>query len=109
MSTPKLTLRKFLCALFLTLVFNFSQAQTDINSSFSNRMNYIFQQLEKNRVPNGLLLDYAMEFTELKNYNAVLTESNKLNADTLVYTGTKFVLQQTKNERSRCKRVIVLS
>jgi hypothetical protein len=40
-------------------------------------MNYIFQPLEKNRVPNGLLLDYAMEFTNLSNFNGLaLTDSN---------------------------------
>ena len=79
MSTPKLTFRKFFYAFLLTLIFNFSHAQTDINSSFSNRMNYIFQQLEKNRVPNGLLLDYAMEFTNLSNFNgSALTDSNKV-------------------------------
>lgn len=77
MTTPKLTFKKFLCALFLMLIFNFGNAQTDINTSFSNRMNYIFQQLEKSRVPNGLLLDYAMEFTNLSNFNGTtLTDSN---------------------------------
>jgi hypothetical protein len=30
-------------------------------------------------VPNGLLLDYAMEFTNLSNFNgAILTDSNKV-------------------------------
>lgn len=46
-----------------------AKAQTDINTTFSDRMNYIFQLLEKNRVPDGLLLDYAMEFTNLSNFN----------------------------------------
>lgn len=31
-------------------------------------------------MPNGLLLDYAMEFADLKSYNGVLTDSNKVNA-----------------------------
>ena len=44
-------------------------------------MNYIFQPLEKNRVPTGLLLDYAMEFTNLSNFNGTaLTDSNMVMA-----------------------------
>lgn len=51
-------------------------------------MNYVFSPLEKNRVPTGLLLDYAMEFADLKSYNGVLTDSNKVNAGLLndIYT-----------------------
>ncbi len=69
--------------LSLTLTYTISIAtfaQTEINTEFFNRMNYVFSTLEKNRVPNGLLLDYAMEFADLKSYNGVLTDSNKLNA-----------------------------
>jgi len=64
--------------ILLLLIFQFTtNAQTDINTSFADRMNYIFQPLEKNRVPNGLLLDYAMEFTNLSNFNGTaLTDSN---------------------------------
>jgi len=51
-------------------------------------MNYIFAPLEKNRVPTGLLLDFAMEFVDLKSYNGVLTDSNKVNSGLLhdIYT-----------------------
>ncbi|HEY8688399.1 MAG TPA: hypothetical protein VIM07_04130 [Chitinophagaceae bacterium] len=35
--------------------------QDEIDTTFNNRMNYVFGQLEKNRVPNGMLQDYAME------------------------------------------------
>jgi hypothetical protein len=60
-----------------------SYAQNEINTEFINRMNYVFGPLEKNRVPNGLLLDHAMEFTDLKNYNGVLTDTNKVSAGSL--------------------------
>ena len=66
---------------FVSFIVN---AQTEVNTSFADRMNYVFQQLEKNRLPNGLLLDYAMEFTNLSAYNgAVLADSNKVNAGLL--------------------------
>lgn len=78
-----------LLALILFCAFSstiYSQAET--NTEFSNRMNYVFSPLEKNRVPHGLLLDYAVEFADLKSYNGVLTDSNKVNAGLLkdVYT-----------------------
>lgn len=58
-------------------------SQAEINSEFTNRMNYVFSPLEKHRVPHGLLLDYSMELAELKSYNGVLTDSNKVNAGLL--------------------------
>lgn len=79
MCTLKLIFRRLYYTLLFILLYNFANAQTDINTSFSDRMNYIFQPLEKNRVPNGLLLDYAMEFTNLSNFNGTtLTDSNKV-------------------------------
>lgn len=79
MRTLKLTSFRKLFVILLILFCSIANAQTDINTSFSDRMNYIFQQLEKNRVPNGLLLDYAMEFTNLSNFNGTaLTDSNKV-------------------------------
>ena len=44
-------------------------AQDEIDTTFSNRMNFVFGVLEKNRVPNGMLQDYAMEFTNLNKFN----------------------------------------
>ncbi|MCK9404781.1 MAG: hypothetical protein M0Q26_15415 [Chitinophagaceae bacterium] len=73
---PKLT--KHIWSLIILCVFTLSSfAQDEINTEFINRMNYVFALLEKNRVPNGLLLDYAMEFADFKSYNGVLTDSNK--------------------------------
>jgi hypothetical protein len=73
-----------LLALILLCAFTYSSsAQDEINTEFINRMNYVFSPLEKNRVPHGLLLDYAMEFADLKSYNGVLTDSNKVNAGLL--------------------------
>jgi hypothetical protein len=71
--------RRLYYALLVLVLSYCASAQTDINTSFSDRMNYVFQRLEKNRVPNGLLLDYALEFTNLSNFNGtLLTDSNKV-------------------------------
>jgi hypothetical protein len=34
--------------------------------------------LEKDRVPHGVLLDYAMEFTNVPAYNGTLTDSTSV-------------------------------
>ena len=47
-------------------------------------MNCVFSALEKNRVPNDMMLDYAMEFTSLKAFNGtVLFDSNYTDYTTL--------------------------
>ncbi len=51
-------------------------SQQDINTSFGAEMSQVFQNLEKQRVPYGLLKDYAFEFTELAAYNGVVTDTN---------------------------------
>lgn len=78
----KFTKQLWLFIIFCAFTFS-SLAQDEINTEFINRMNYVFSPLEKNRVPNGLLLDYAMEFVDLKSYNGVLTDTNKVNAGLL--------------------------
>lgn len=80
----KKNLTKHVWLLTVLCVFTLvSLAQDEINTDFINRMNYVFAPLEKDRVPNGLLLDYAMEFADLKSYNGVLTDSNEVNAGLL--------------------------
>lgn len=49
----------------------------EISTGFYDRMNYIFGLLEKDRVPKGLLLDFAFDFTNLDNYSGTfLADSN---------------------------------
>lgn len=40
-------------------------AYADVNSNYRTYANNVFGLLEANRVPTGLLLDYALDFTEL--------------------------------------------
>lgn len=66
--------------LLLALVLGiFMQAQEDtrdINTGFATQINHVFEHLEKDRVPHGLLKDYAFEFTELTAYNGTITDTN---------------------------------
>ena len=70
---------KMLFAIIAIIATKSSFAQAEINTEFSTRMNYVFGQLDKSRIPTGLLLDYAMEFASLANYNGMLTDTNKVN------------------------------
>lgn len=61
----------------ITTVISIPGGSTEVSDAFSQRMNYVFSPLEKNRVPYGLLRDYAMEFVNLENYSGTaLTDSN---------------------------------
>lgn len=60
-------------------------AQIEIDSSFRTAINNVFVNLDKSRIPYGILRDYAMEFTNLENFNGTtpLVDSNYV-------TGTVF-------------------
>ena len=64
------------CILFLSV--KSTSAQVEIDSSFRTAMNNVFANVDKTRVPYGILRDYAMEFTNLENFsgNATLADSN---------------------------------
>lgn len=86
-------MKKITTDLAFVLVFFFAintriSAQNIVNSDFINQVNTAFSGLDKSRVPNGLLLDYAMELADLNSYNGTLTDSNKLSKGILrdIYT-----------------------
>ncbi|MGC1472339.1 MAG: T9SS type A sorting domain-containing protein [Psychroserpens sp.] len=57
--------------------------QIHIDNQWKNNINPIFQNLDKSRVQSGILLDYAMEFTDVEAYNGVLTDTTYINANIL--------------------------
>ena len=63
------------CTVFL----NAQQANTD----FANQMNTIFQHLEKNRVPHGILTDFGLEYVDLGGYNGTLNSNNHTSRTTV--------------------------
>ncbi|GEM54110.1 hypothetical protein B0A58_00765 [Flavobacterium branchiophilum NBRC 15030 = ATCC 35035] len=70
-----------LLCLFAT---QFVTAQT-VSTDYATQINSTFSNLDKTRIPHKLLVDYAMEFEELSNFNGVLTSNNITNKGT--YTG----------------------
>lgn len=66
--------------LFLLLLCSFGlQAQQNVSETYSDEFSEIFSGLDKNRIPHGLLLDFAMDFTNIEAYNGQLSDSTNLN------------------------------
>lgn len=63
----------FTALLFLCLT---AKAQVEKSHAFADTINYIFEHVDKAKVPHGLLLDTAMEFTNLAAFEGTLTDSN---------------------------------
>ena len=58
----------------LLLLFPFLlTAQISIDNQWKNSVNPIFQNLDKSKIQSGMLLDYAMEFTDVKLCRQYLT------------------------------------
>jgi hypothetical protein len=62
----------FILALLPSILFS----QLNIDNQWRNSINPIFDNLEKNRIQSGILLDYAMEFTDVPTYDGTLNEDN---------------------------------
>ena len=56
---------KKISLLLFYLLFSFTAlAQNEVNTTFGTTMNATFGNLDKTKVPHGLLLDFGMEFTK---------------------------------------------
>jgi len=67
----------FLLLLLPSLLF----AQIHVDNNWKNSINPIFENLDKTKISSGMLLDYAMEFTNVVAYNGVVTDSTYVNAN----------------------------
>jgi len=63
-------------------------AQTP-RQDFTNRMNHIFQYVDKSRVATGLLSDYGLQILEPNYFNGVPADSNYVDMDAwkMLYSG----------------------
>jgi len=52
-----------------------------VDNQWKNAINPIFQNLDKSKISSGMLLDYAMEFTDVTAYNGVITDTTYINAN----------------------------
>ena len=53
-------------------------AQIYVDNNWKNSINPTFQNLDKTKVQSGILLDYAMEFTDVTAYNGILTDTTSV-------------------------------
>jgi len=77
--------------LFLSLGLIISVHLTAQNpgQEFTNRMNHIFQYVDKSKVATGLLSDYGLQIVEPTYFNGTPADSNYVNMDTwrMLYSG----------------------
>ena len=64
-------------------------AQNLGQTTYSDRMNQIFQSVDKSKISTGLLCDYGLQMVEPKYFNGVPADSNFVSMDTwrMLYSG----------------------
>ena len=60
-------------------------------------MNSVFQNLDKNRIPHGILLDFGMDFTNVPAYNGTLTDSTNMNVSALKQIYNTLLMSRIRN------------
>ena len=53
----------------IILLFSAGGFAQNVSTEYADRMNYIFANLEKNKVPNGILIDQSIDFIEVSHFN----------------------------------------
>ena len=71
----------------IMIAFNLT-AQTP-GQDFTNRMNHIFQYVDKSKIATGILSDYGLQILEPKYFNGVPADSNYVDMDAwkMLYSG----------------------
>jgi hypothetical protein len=77
----KIIMKKITYFLFLFPLF--LMAQINVDNQWKNAINPIFENLDKSKIQSGMLLDYAMEFTDVKAYNGILTDTTYIDANVM--------------------------
>lgn len=62
----------------------YAQQSPHINYEFDDQRSQLFAGLDKTRVPHGILLDYAYDFTNVELFNGTITDSLFMTATTYV-------------------------
>jgi hypothetical protein len=75
-----------------------AMAQQEVNTKFASQMGTMFSPLDKTKVPNGILLDIAMEFTNVTAYNGTLTDSTFVTPKSLKEIYNTLLMGRVRNE-----------
>lgn len=54
----------------------------NVHDEFATEINKRLGNMDKSKVPHGLLLDYAFEFTDLQAYNGIIADTNAVSVGT---------------------------
>ena len=76
-------MKKISFLFILLLVSAFGTAQQEISTTYATQATNMFAPLDKARIPHKVLLDYGFEYTNLKAFNGILTDSTVVDAPTL--------------------------
>ena len=79
----KMTISQCFLALLLALFCQNLTAQIHVDNQWKNIINPIFNNLDKSKIQSGILLDYAMEFTDVPAYNGITTDTTYIDANIL--------------------------
>lgn len=64
-------MKSTVCWLLLAATLSLT-AQIEVNTSWSDDVNQVFANLDLDRVPQDILLDYAMEFIDVPTYDGII-------------------------------------
>lgn len=66
----------FLCGIFFCTILH---AQRHTDTIWKHEINRVFENVDISKLRTGLLLDYALEFTNVEAYNGTITDSTDVN------------------------------
>lgn len=87
---------RLILGIVLSLSFGLN-AQT-VSNDFKNTINDVFAGVDLTKVPHHLLLDYAMEFVDIRSYNGVATDTNYVHKG--IYTAGYNTLLMARTQTS---------
>ena len=90
-------MKKFIFFFLMFLVYSMVNAQQETSRAYDTEASAMFAPLNKTLVPHGILLDFGMEFTNLKAYNGTLTDSTIVNAMVLKDMYNTLILSRIVN------------
>lgn len=74
-------MKKFFASILLVQVFFCLHLKAQSIDELRNKLNYVFQNIDKSQVPTGYLEEYGPGFVPFKPFNGILTDSNRLDMD----------------------------
>jgi len=71
------------------LMMNVHLTAQNPGQNYTNRMNHIFQYVDKSKITTGLLSEYSVQMVDPKYFNGVPADSNYVDMDTwrMLYSG----------------------